>query len=59
MIINPDEHIAPDQKESIADYAKKNNWLVVKINDVPAKDFPSISSQKFGVRLNKTHKVEK
>ncbi len=59
MIINPDEHIAPDQKESIADYAKKNDWLIVKINDVPAEDFPSISSEKFGVRMNKTHKVEK
>jgi len=58
MIINPDEHIAPDQTESIADYASKNNWLVVKINDVPEKDFPSISSKKFGIRMNKTHKVE-
>lgn len=59
MIVNPDEHIAPDQNESISDYAKKNNWLVVKINDVPAKDFPSISSKKFGIRLNKTHEVKK
>lgn len=59
MIVNPDEHIAPDQTESIADYAKKNNWLIVKINDVPAEDFPSVSSKKFGIRLNKTHKVDK
>lgn len=58
MIVNPDEHIAPDQKESISDYAKKNNWLTVRINDVPAKDFPSISSKKFNIRLNKTKKVE-
>ena len=58
MIINPDDHIAPDQTESIADFAEKNNWLVVKINDVPEKDFPSISSKKFGIRMNKTHKVE-
>ena len=58
MIVNPDEHIAPDQSESISDYAKKNNWLVVKINDVPAKDFPSVSSKKFGIRLNKTHEVK-
>ena len=59
MIVNPDEHIAPDQSESIADYAKKNDWLIVKINDVPAEDFPAISSKKFGIRLNKTHKVDK
>jgi len=58
MIVNPDEHIAPDQTESISDYAKNNNWLVVKINDVPGKDFPSVSSKKFGIRLNKTHEVK-
>jgi len=58
MIVNPDEHIAPDQTESISDYAKKNDWLVVKINDVPNKDFPSISSKNFGIRLNKSHEVK-
>jgi len=58
MIVNPDEHIAHDQKESISDYAKKNGWLIARINDVPAKDFPSISSKKFNIRLNKTKKVE-
>lgn len=59
MIVNPDEHIAHDQTESISDYAKKNNWLIVKINDVPAKDFPAVSSKKFGIRLNKTHAAKK
>jgi phosphoserine phosphatase len=59
MIVNPDEHIAHDQTESIADYAKKNNWLIVKINDVPDKNFPSVSSKKFGIRINRTHRVEK
>ncbi len=59
MIVNPDEHIAHDQTESIADYAKKNNWLIIKIDDVPAKDFPAVSSKKFGIRINKTHKVDK
>jgi len=59
MIVNPDEHIAADQKESISDYAKRNKWLVVKINDVPAIDFPSVSSKKFNIRLNKTHEVKK
>ncbi len=58
MIVNPDEHIAPDQSESIADYAKNNNWLVARINDVPTADFPAVSSKKFGIRLNKTRKVE-
>ena len=55
MIINPDEHIAPDQTESIADYAKRNQWLIVQIADIPDSDFPSVSSQKYGIRTNKTH----
>ncbi len=57
MIVNPDEHIAQDQTESISDYAKKNGWLIVRINDVPDKNFPSISSKKFNIRINKTHEV--
>ena len=58
IIINPDEHIAPDQTESIADYARRNEWLIVRINDVPDPDFPSVSSKKYGIRLNKPHSVE-
>lgn len=54
MIVNPDEHIAPDQKQSIADYAKSQGWLVVRIRDVPRPDFPSISSKDYGIRINKT-----
>ena len=54
LIVNPDEHVAPDQKESIADYAKSNNWLVIRVNDIPDPNFPSISSKKYGKRLNKT-----
>ncbi len=54
MIINPDEHIAHDQKESISDYAKRNNWLIARIKDVPAKDFPSVSSKEYNMRINKT-----
>lgn len=56
LIVNPDEHIAHDQKESIATYAKKNGWLIVRIKDVARKDFPSISSKKFKMRLNKERK---
>ena len=58
MIVNPDTHIAHDQTESIANYADKNGWLVVKINDVPANDFPSVSSKMFNIRINKPHKVD-
>ena len=54
LIVNPDEHVAPDQKESISDYAKNNNWLVVKVNDIPDSNFPLVSSSKYGKRLNKT-----
>jgi len=50
--------IAPDQGESIADYARLNDWLVVKIKDVPAPDFPAVSSKDFGIRRNKTHVVK-
>jgi len=58
MIVNPDEHIAPDQTESIADYARKNSWLVLRIKDVPEPGFPSVSSKEFGIRLNKTRDVQ-
>jgi len=54
MIVNPDEHIAPDQTQSIADYAKSQGWLIVRIHDVPRPDFPSISSKDYGIRINKT-----
>ena len=56
MIINPDEHVAPGQKQSISDYAKSENWMIVNIKDIPAKDFPLISSRNFGIRKNKTRK---
>ena len=55
MIVNPDTHVAPDQEESVADYAKKEGWLVVRIKDVPPSGFPRISSKDFGIRLNKTN----
>jgi len=58
MIVNPDEHIAHDQTESIAEYAKKNNWLIVRIKDVPEQGFPAMSSQEFGIRINKTRNVK-
>jgi phosphoserine phosphatase len=58
MIVNPDEHIAPDQKQSIADYAKEQGWLIVRIRDVPRPDFPSISSKDYGIRINKTRDVK-
>lgn len=58
IIVNPDEHIAAGQTESIADYAKKENWLIVKVNDVPDSLFPSISSKKYQIRLNKTNAIK-
>jgi phosphoserine phosphatase len=57
MIINPDEHVASDQEISIADYARKNNWLIVRIDDLPAPDFPTVSSKEFNIRLNKTRRA--
>lgn len=57
MIVNPDEHIAHDQTESIADYAVKNNWLIVNVEDVPSEDFPSVSSEEYNIRINKSRSV--
>ena len=54
MIVNPDEHVAPDQELSIADYATQQGWLVVRVRDVPAPDFPSLSSKVYGIRVNRT-----
>ncbi len=58
LIVNPDEHVAEDQTESIFDYAKREGWLVVRIRDVPRPDFPSLSSKQFGIRINKTRDVK-
>ncbi|MCB1321949.1 MAG: haloacid dehalogenase-like hydrolase [Leptospiraceae bacterium] len=55
VIINPDEHVAPDQSVSIAEYARQSDWMIVRIPDTTAPDFPSISSKQYGVRLNKEH----
>jgi len=55
LIINPDEYVAEDQTESIAEYARKNNWLIAKIKDVPSQDFPYISSKNFNIKKNKTN----
>ncbi len=57
MIVNPDEHFAEGQAQSIVDYAKEEDWLVIKTNDTPSVDFPSISSKNYGIRLNKTNYV--
>lgn len=55
LIINPDEHVAEDQTESIAEYARKNNWLINRIRDVPPENFPYYSSKDFGTKKNKTN----
>ena len=57
LIVNPDEHVAPDQEMSISDYAASQGWLVARVRDVPAPDFPSLSSGEFGIRINKTRDV--
>ncbi len=57
LIVNPDEFVAPDQEISMAEYARKNGWLVVKIPDVPAKNFPSVTSSVNGIKPNKTRGI--
>lgn len=58
MIVNPDEHIAEGQKQSVSDYAKEDDWLIIEINDTPSINFPSISSKDYGIKPNKTRKVD-
>lgn len=53
MIVNPDEHIAHDQIESIAAYADRHNWIIVRINDMINENFPAVSSKQYGIRKNK------
>ena len=57
MIVNPDEHVAPDQEISIADYARKNDWLIVRIDDLPDPGFPSVSAKEYNIRVNKTRRA--
>ncbi len=57
LIVNPDELVAPDQTQSMADYARAQGWLVVRIRDVAEPGFPAVTSKDFGVRQNKAHPV--
>ncbi len=57
MIINPDDHVEAGEKESIADYARRQKWLIEKINDVEESGFPAVSSRDYGIRKNKAHPV--
>jgi len=55
LIVNPDEHVEVGATESIAEVARREGWLTVRIRDVPAPDFPWVTSRGYGVRVNKTH----
>lgn len=55
LIINPDAHVGHDQSVSIAEYAKKEGWLVEGIRDVSEPDFPAITSSRYGIRKNAEH----
>jgi len=58
MIINPDTHVAEDQQESIASYAEKNKWLIVRINDTPDESHPWTSTADYKIKRNKTNEVK-
>lgn len=55
LIVNPDEFVAPDQSESVADYAKKQGWLIVRVRDVAEPGFPGVSTADFKIKQNKPH----
>lgn len=58
LIVNPDTFIAPDQSESIADYAKKEGWVIVRINDTPDDSKPWVSTDEYKIKRNKTNEVK-
>lgn len=58
MIINPDTHVAEDQAESIAAYAQKHDWLIVRINDTPDDTHPWVSTEDYKIKRNKTNEVK-
>jgi len=53
MIINPDQHLAEGDTESMADYARREGWLVERIRDVREEGFPGISASKWKVKENR------
>jgi phosphoserine phosphatase len=55
VIVNPDEHVAPDQEMSVADYAREQGWLIIRTADVTDTSHPWISSSVYGIKLNKEH----
>lgn len=55
LIVNPDEFVAPDQTESVADYARKQGWLIVKMRDVAEPGFPGVSGADYKIRQNKAN----
>jgi phosphoserine phosphatase len=55
LIVNPDEFVAPDQTESVADYARRNGWLIVRMRDVAEPGFPGVSGADFKIRQNKAN----
>lgn len=58
LIVNPDEFVAPDQTESVADYARKNGWLILKIKDIREKEHLGISGKEFKIKENKSHDIK-
>ncbi|NMB74451.1 MAG: haloacid dehalogenase-like hydrolase [Myxococcales bacterium] len=55
LIVNPDEFVAPGQEMSMADYAKRHGFLIVRIRDVAEPGFPAVSSTVYHVRTNAPH----
>lgn len=53
MIINPDQHISEGDTESMADYARREGWLVERVRDVKEEGFPGISAKQWKVRENR------
>lgn len=58
IIVNPDTFVAPDQTESISDYAKKEGWIILRINDTPDDSIPWISTEDYKIKRNKTNIVK-
>jgi phosphoserine phosphatase len=54
LIVNPDEHVEAGEAESIAGFAARQGWVVVRVPDLPDPARPAISGREYGIRENKS-----
>lgn len=60
IIVNPDntEKVSKLDNLTLEEYAKKNNWLIVRANDTIDQDIDKMACKKFNIRQNTVNKVD-